>query len=133
MKFSFGFSLAEKLAKTLMRSFFLQLFPGLQESQILQNSSEILVNFAFLTSLYKNRKLCKFVTMSNISYKILITFSAKNAFFLVRNSYKKCDVLFRPKNQKSSNYQQQQPQLPFTMHKLSPKTPRTLQLMMIGI
>ena len=27
-------------------------------------------------------------------------------------------MLFRPKFQKSSNYQQQQPQLPFTMHKL---------------
>ena len=55
--------------------------------------------------------------MSIISYKILITFLQKCIFF-ARSSYKKCDVLFRPKFQKSSNYQQQQPQLPFTMHKL---------------
>ena len=46
--------------------------PRLQESQILQKN---------LTSLYKNRKLCKFVTMSNISYKILITFLQKMHFF----------------------------------------------------
>ena len=48
--------------------------------------------------------------------------------FLVRNSYKKCDVLFRPKLQKSSNYQQQQPQLPFTMHKLSHHPSKRLQI-----
>ena len=48
--------------------------------------------------------------------------------FLVRNSYKKCDVLFRPKLQKSSNYQQQQPQLPFTMHKLSQDPSKRLQI-----
>ena len=42
----------------------------------------------------------------------------KKCIFLVRNSYKKCDLLIRPKLQKSSNYQQQQTQLPFTMHKL---------------
>ena len=53
---------------------------------------------------------------------------AKNAFFLVRNSYKKCDVLFRPNFQKSSNYQQQQPQLPFTMHKLSQDPSKRLQI-----
>ena len=48
--------------------------------------------------------------------------------FLVRNSYKKCDVLFRPKFQKSSNYQQQQPQLPFTMHKLSQDPSKRVQI-----
>ena len=31
--------------------------------------------------LYKNRKFCKFVTMSNISYKILIRFLQKSHFF----------------------------------------------------
>ena len=72
-----------------------------------------------LTSLHKNRNFCKFVTLSNISYKILITFLQKMHFFFVRSSYKNCVVLFRPKFQKSSNYQQQQPQWPFTMHKLS--------------
>ena len=65
--------------------------------------------------------------MSNISYKILITFLQK-MHFLVRNSYKKCDVLFRPKFQKSSNYQQQQPQLPFTMHKLSQDPSKRVQI-----
>ena len=53
---------------------------------------------------------------------------AKNAFFLVRNSYEKCDVLSRPKFQKSSNYQQKQPQLPFTMHKLSQETSKRVQI-----
>ena len=53
---------------------------------------------------------------------------AKNAFFLVRSSYKKCDVLFRPKLQKSSNYQQQLPQMPFTMHKLSQDPSKRLQI-----
>ena len=53
--------------------------------------------------------------------------SAKNAF-LVRNSYKKCDVLFRPKFQKSSNYQQQQPQLPFTLHQLSQDPSKRVQI-----
>ena len=77
--------------------------------------------------LYKNRKFCNFVTISNISYKILIICLQKNAFF-VRNSYKKCDVLFRPKFQKSSNYQPQQPQLPFTMHKLSQDPSKRLQI-----
>ena len=65
--------------------------------------------------------------MSNISYKILITFLQK-MHFLVRNSYKKCDVLFRPKFKKSSNYQQQQPQLPFTMHKLSQDPSKRVQI-----
>ena len=37
----------------------------------------------------------------------------------MRNSHKRCDVLFRPKLQKSSNFKKQQPQLPFTVHKLS--------------
>ena len=69
-------------------------FPRLQESRILQNSSEILVNFAFLTrilqaSLYKNRKLCKFVTMSNISYKIMTTFLQKMYFFCGKNFLQK--------------------------------------------
>ena len=41
-----------------------------------------------------------------------------NILTLVKKSYKKCYVLFRPKTQKSSNYQQQQPHLPFTMHRL---------------
>ena len=55
---------------------------------------------------------------------------AKNAIFLVRNSHKKCDVLFGlgPKFQKSSNYQQQQPQLPFTMHKLSQDSSKRVQI-----
>ena len=48
--------------------------------------------------------------------------------FLVRNSYKNCDVLIRPKLQKSSNYQQQQPQLPFTMHKLFQDPSKRLQI-----
>ena len=48
--------------------------------------------------------------------------------FLVRNSYKKCDVLFRPKFKKSSNYQRQQPQLPFTMHKLSQDPSKGVQI-----
>ena len=65
--------------------------------------------------------------MSNISYKILITFLQK-MHFLIRNSYKKCDVLFRPKFQKSSNYQQQKPQLPFTMHKLSQDPSKRVQI-----
>ena len=42
--------------------------------------------------------------------------------------YKKCDVLFRPKFQKSSNYQQQQQQLPFTMHKLSQDLSKRVQI-----
>ena len=54
--------------------------------------------------------------MSNISYKILITFLQKMHFFR-KKFFQKCDVLFRPKFRRSSNYQQQQPQLPFTMHK----------------
>ena len=49
--------------------------------------------------------------------KNLIAF-LKNLHMFVGNSYIKCDVLQRPKIQKSSNYQQQQPDLPFTMHKL---------------
>ena len=65
--------------------------------------------------------------MSNIFYKILLTFLQK-MHFLVRNSFKKCDVLFRPKFQKSSNYQQQQPQLPFTMHKLSKDPSKRVQI-----
>ena len=48
--------------------------------------------------------------------------------FLVRNSYKKCDVLFRPKFQKSSKYQQQQPQLLFTMHNLSQDPSKRVQI-----
>ena len=44
------------------------------------------------------------------------------------NSYKKCYVLFRPKIQKSSNYQQQQPQLPFKMHKLSQDPSKKVQI-----
>ena len=47
---------------------------------------------------------------------------------LVRNSYKKCDVLQRPKIQKSSNYQQQQPHLPFTMHKLPQDTSKRVKM-----
>ena len=43
---------------------------------------------------------------------------AKNACFSQEVLTKKCDVLSRPKFQKSSNYQQQQPLLPFTIHKL---------------
>ena len=66
--------------------------------------------------------------MSIISYKILIKFLQKTAFFFVRNSYKKFDVLFRPKFQKSSNYQQQQPQLPFSMHKLSQDPSKRVQI-----
>ena len=99
----------------------------LQESQILQISSEILFNFAFLTSLYKNRKFCKFVTMSNISYKILITFLQKMHFFR-KKFLQKCDVLFRPKFHKPSNFQQQQPQLPLTMHKLSQDPSKRVQI-----
>ena len=68
--------------------------------------------------------------MSNICYKILITFLQK-MHFLVRDSYKKCNVLFRPKFQKSSNYQQQQPQLPFTMHKLSQDPSKKVQIVNI--
>ena len=45
----------------------------------------------------------------------------------MRNSYKKCDVLYRLKFQKPSNYQQQQPQLPFTMHKLSQDPSKRVQ------
>ena len=52
----------------------------------------------------------------------------KKMHFLVRNSYKKCDVSFRPKFQKTSNYQQQQPQLPFTMHKLSQNPSKRAQI-----
>ena len=52
----------------------------------------------------------------------------KKCIFLVRNSYKNCDVLIRPKLQKSSNYQQQQPQLPFTMHKLFQDPSKRLQI-----
>ena len=37
-------------------------------------------------------------------------------------------MLIRPKLQKSSNYQQQQPQLPFTMHKLSQDPSKRLQI-----
>ena len=48
--------------------------------------------------------------------------------FLVRNCYRKCDVLSRPKFQKSSNYQQQQPQLPFAMHKLSQDPRKRVQI-----
>ena len=48
--------------------------------------------------------------------------------FLVRDSYKKCDVLFQPKFQKSSNYQQQQPQLPFTMHERSQDPSKRVQI-----
>ena len=48
--------------------------------------------------------------------------------FFARSSYKKCDVLFRPQFQKSSNYQQQQPQLPFTMHKLSQNPSNRVQI-----
>ena len=53
---------------------------------------------------------------------------AKNAFFFVGNSYKKFDVLYRPKFKKPSNYQQQQPQLPFTMHKLSQDPSKRVQI-----
>ena len=38
------------------------------------------------------------------------------------------DVLFRPKFQKLSNYQQQQPQLPFTIHKLSQDSSKRVQI-----
>ena len=64
----------------------------------------------FLQESYKfvqESQTLKFVTMSIISYKILITFLQKMHFFS-RSFYKKCDVSFRPKFQKSSNYQQQQ-------------------------
>ena len=37
-------------------------------------------------------------------------------------------MLFRPKIQKSSNYQQQQPQLPFTTHKLSQDPSKRVQI-----
>ena len=50
---------------------------------------------------------------------------AKIAFFFVINFYKNYDVIFRPKIQKSSNYQQQQPHLPFTMQRL-PQDPRKM-------
>ena len=81
----------------------------------------------FLSNLHFSQESYKFVQESQtlqICYNVehfvqdSDTIFAKNAF-LTRNSYKKCDVLFRPKFQKSSNYQQQQPQLPFTMYKLS--------------
>ena len=65
--------------------------------------------------------------MPIISYKILITFLQKMLFF-ARSSYKKCDVLFQPQFQKSSNYQQQQPQLPFTLHKLSQDPSKSAQI-----
>ena len=52
----------------------------------------------------------------------------KKCIFLVRNSYKKYEVVIRPKLQKSSNYQQQQPQLPFTIHKLSRDPSKRLQI-----
>ena len=97
-------------------------------------SCKILPKFSstlhFLQESYKfvqESQFCKFVTMSNISYKILITFCKKRIFF-VRNSSKKCDVLFRPKFQKSSNYRQQQPQLSFTMHKLSQDPSKRVQI-----
>ena len=48
--------------------------------------------------------------------------------FFVRNFYKKCDVILRPKFQKSSNYEQQQSQLPFTMHKLSQDPSKRAQI-----
>ena len=69
--------------------------PRLQESQILQNSSEILANFAFLTRIlqvctriasFANLLQCRtFPTKSD-------NISAKIAFLREKNSYKKCDV-----------------------------------------
>ena len=58
--------------------------------------------------------------MSKISYKNLITYFCKKCNFLVRNFYKKCDVL--------SRLQHQQPQLPFTMHKLSQDPSKSVQI-----
>ena len=113
------------------RSNYILVNPKLQESQILQNSSEILVNFAFLARILQVcTRIANFANFYNVEHFLQDSDNifAKNCIFLVRNSYKKCDVLFRPKHQKSSNYQQQQPQLPFTMHKLSQDPSKRLQI-----
>ena len=105
-------------------------FPRLQESQIWQNSSEFLVSFAFLQESYKFVQESQILQICyNVEHFLQDSDNifAKNAF-LVRDSYKKCDVLIRPKLQKSSNYQQQQPQLPFTMQKLSQDPSKRLQI-----
>ena len=55
--------------------------------------------------------------MSNIFYKILITFLQKLHFF--RNKFlQKIQSDISTKNSKIIKYQQQQPHLPFTMHRL---------------
>ena len=68
----------------------------------------------FLSTLHLLQESHKFVQKSQIlqiCYSVehflqdSDTIFAKNTFFFEWNSYEKCDVLFRPKFQKSSNYQ----------------------------
>ena len=108
--------------------------------------------FMFCSLGYKNRKSCKILpkflpTLHFLqeSYKIVqepqilqicynveyflqeITFLQKLHFF--RNEFlQKCDVLFRPKIQKSLNYQHQQPHLPLTMHRLPQGPSKTVKM-----
>ena len=53
------------------------IYPNFRESQIQPKFVPVI---HFLQSLYKNRKFCNFVTMSNISYNIMITYFSKFAY-----------------------------------------------------
>ena len=53
---------------------FKNIFTFTNLAKFFRNSRQLCISYKNFTSLYKNHKFCKFVTMSNISYKILKTF-----------------------------------------------------------
>ena len=97
--------------------------PRLQESQILQILSKFLSTLHFLQESYKFVQESQILQICyNVDHFLQDSDNifCKKWIFFARNPYKKCDVLIQEfKFQKSSNYQQQQPRLPFTLHKLS--------------
>ena len=72
-------------------------------AKFFRNSRQLCISCKNRTSLYKNRKFCKFVTMSNISYKILITFLQKMHFFGKKFLQKMFDQNFKNHQTTSNN------------------------------
>ena len=56
----------KKIIATKIDEFFLVYIPRLQESQILQNSSEILINFAFLARILQVCNLTRIANFANL-------------------------------------------------------------------
>ena len=93
--------------------------PSFRKSQILQNSAKILTNDAFFTRiLHVCTKIAIFANLLNVEHL------SQESDIIFTKFASICKHVFFTKNlmcyfdQKFNNYQQQQPHLPFTMHRL---------------